>query len=266
MTVAIRAELRKFFTTRLWWGMAIAVFVVGAAFAAILGLVLTSDSVRQGSAGAVPITDVALAKSVFTGGVAVGYLLTLAIGIITIGSEYRHMTITATFLASPRRGIVMGAKVVALLVIGAFYGLISLAGSVSVGAVLLTAKGHAPFADPAIWRSLALALLALGLWSLIGLGVGILIPNQVAALLIAVGVAWIIEPLLSIFLPLTDWGKTITPYFPGQATSAMIESGGGIGGPSTSPLTWWVAALVLVGYAAVMAALGTGRTLRADIT
>ena len=29
----------------------------------------------------------------------------------------------------------------------------------------------------------------LGLWALIGLGVGILIPNQVAALLIAIGVA-----------------------------------------------------------------------------
>lgn len=265
MRSAIRAEVRKLFTTRLWWGMAIAVFVVGAAFAAILALVLTSDTVRRGGAAA-PLTDGALAKSVFTGGVSIGYLLTLAIGIITIGSEYRHMTITSTFLATPRRSIVMGAKVIALLAIGAFYGLVSLAGSVSIGTVLLTAKGHAPFADAAIWRSLALALLALGLWALIGLGVGILIPNQVAALLIAVGVAWIVEPLLSVFLPLTDWGKTITPYSPGQATSAMIQSGGGIGGPSTSPLAWWVAALVLIGYAVVMAGLGTLRTLRADIS
>lgn len=266
MRRAIRAELRKLFTTRLWWGMAIAVFVVGAAFAVILGLVLTGDSVRRGGAAALPLTDVSLAKSVFTGGVSVGYLLTLAIGIITIGSEYRHMTITSTFLASPRRGTVMGAKVISLLVIGAFYGVVSLAGSVSLGTVVLKAKGHEPLADPAIWRSLALALLALGLWALIGLGVGILIPNQVAALLIAVGVAWIIEPLLSVFLPLTDWGKTITPYFPGQATTAMIESGGGIGGPSASPLVWWAAALVLVGYAVVMSGLGTLRTLRADIS
>src|ERR1035437_5354049 len=37
-----------------------------------------------------------------------------------------------------------------------------------------------------------LSLLVLGLWSLIGLGAGILIPNQVAAILIAVGAAWIV--------------------------------------------------------------------------
>ena len=30
MTAAIRAEFRKFFTTRMWWGMAIAIFVAGA--------------------------------------------------------------------------------------------------------------------------------------------------------------------------------------------------------------------------------------------
>lgn len=266
MTAAIRAELRKFFTTRLWWGMAIAVFVVGAAFAAILAFVLAGDGVQGADGTVISLTDAALAKSVFTGGVSVGYLLTLAIGIITIGSEYRHMTISATFLASPRRTVVMGAKVMSLLAIGAIYGLVSLAGSVSVGTVILNAKGRSAFADPAIWRSLALALLALGLWALIGLGIGILIPNQVAALLIAVGVAWIVEPLLSAFLPLTEWGKTLTPYFPSQATSAMLGSGGGFGGPSTSPLSWWVAALVLVGYAVVMAGLGTVRTLRADIT
>ena len=34
---------------------------------------------------------------------------------MTIGSEYRHKTITSTFLANPKRVQVMGAKVVALL-------------------------------------------------------------------------------------------------------------------------------------------------------
>lgn len=35
MTAAIKSEFRKFFTTRLWWGMAIGVFLAGAAFAAL---------------------------------------------------------------------------------------------------------------------------------------------------------------------------------------------------------------------------------------
>ena len=40
---AIRSEFRKFFTTRLWWGMAIAIFVAGAAFAALFGILVTRD-------------------------------------------------------------------------------------------------------------------------------------------------------------------------------------------------------------------------------
>lgn len=266
MTAAVRAEFRKFFTTRLWWGMAIAVLLSGAAFAVLFAFVFTSDVAQGPGSGAVPSTDAALAKSVFTGGIQIGYLLTLAIGVMTIGSEYRHQTITATFLAVPRRGRVMAAKVVSLLVIGAFYGVLSLAGAVGAGSLVLTAKGHQPFADPSIWRSLALSLLVLGLWALIGLGVGILIPNQVAALLISVGVAWIVEPVLGLVLALTDWGKSISPYLPSRATQAMLEAGsGGFDGQAVTQLSWWAGALVLAAYAAVMAGLGTWRTVRRDI-
>jgi ABC-2 type transport system permease protein len=266
MTAAVRAEFRKFFTTRLWWGMALAVLLSGAAFAVLFAFVLTSDVARRPGGAAVPQTEGALAKAVFTGGIQIGYLLTLAIGVMTIGSEYRHQTITATFLAVPRRGRVMAAKVVSLLVIGAFYGVLSLAGAVGAGTLVLTAKGHQPFADSSIWRSLALSLLVLGLWALIGLGVGILIPNQVAALLISVGVAWIVEPVLGLVLALTDWGKSIAPYLPSRATQAMLESGGGgFDGQALGQLSWWAGALVLAGYAAVMAGLGTWRTVRRDI-
>lgn len=266
MSRAIRSELRKFFSTRLWWGMALAIVLSGAAFAVLFGLLLTSDALPQG-APPLPTSDALLARTVFTSGLSVGYLLTLAVGVMMVGSEYRHKTITATFLATPRRVTVMGAKTVALLLIGGFYGLLSLAGSVSAGAVVLSARGHEPFEDPEVWRTLALALLVLGLWSLIGLGAGILIPNQVAALLIAIGVAWIVEPIVGAVLPLSDWGKGVVPYLPSQATNAALglQSTGFDGGPVTT-LPWWGGALVLAAYAAVMAGLGTWRTLRADIS
>ena len=60
---------------------------------------------------------------------------------------------------------------------------------------MLNLRGAEAFPSTAILRTLALSLLVLGLWALIGLGLGILIPNQVAALMIGVGVAWIVEPL-----------------------------------------------------------------------
>ena len=267
MIRSIRSELLKFFTTRMWWGMAIAIVLAGAGFALLFGLIFTSDA-ANGTNGPPPITnDLDLARQVFTGGIGVGYLLTLAIGVMTIGAEYRHKTVTSTFLATPKRVQVMAAKVVSLLVIGAMYAVLSLVGSVVTGWILLTTKGHAPFADPQIWRTLALALLVLGLWALIGLGAGILIPNQVAALLIAIGVAWIVEPILGAVLGITDWGNDITPYLPSQATSAMLStSAGGFNGQPVQTLSWWAGALVLAAYAAIMAGVGSWLTVRRDIS
>ena len=150
----------------------------------------------------------------------------LTIGVIQIGAEYRHKTITGTFLATPHRPRVMLAKVVALLVIGGRLRRCSAwSARSSVGAITLelAAPTRSP---PSRWcaRSL-LSLLVLGLWALIGLGVGILIPNQVAALLIGVGVAWIVEPLLVFALSFWDFAQDhLVPYFPSAATNAVVNA------------------------------------------
>lgn len=264
MTRAISAEFRKFFTTRMWWGMAIAVFLTGAAFALLFSLLGPPGGPNAGG-DASTLGDPARVRSVYTGGLGVAYLLTLAIGVMTIGSEYRHKTITSTFLATPNRVTVMGAKVVSLLGIGAFYGVLSLIGSVSVGAAVIAAKGFSPFPDSSIWRTLALSLLVLGLWALIGLGAGILIPNQIAALLITIGVAWIVEPIIALVFSFQSWGKDIAPYFPSSATSA-VTAGVQQPGSETHLLSWWAGALVLATYAAVMAGIGSALTVRRDIS
>ena len=270
MTAAIRAEFRKFFTTRMWWGMAIAIFFLGVALAVVFGFLLTSEAGRRaGGAGGGGLsgTPEQIANSVYTSGLGVGYLLTLTIGIMQIGSEYRHKTISSTFLGTPKRGVVMGAKVVALLVLGAAYGLLSLIGSVAAGAIVLKARGYDPFPTSGVFRTLALALLVLGLWALIGLGAGILIPNQVAALLIAVGVAWIVEPLIVFGLGFWPWGREhLAPYFPSSATNAMVNGVSQGGANAVHLLQWWGGALVLALYAAVLAGIGSWRTVRSDIS
>jgi hypothetical protein len=266
---AVRAEFRKFFTTRMWWGMAIGVFVAGAALAVVFALLLPGS--RTGGAGGPGgprfpgLNDPTMVSSIYTAGLSTAYLLTLAVGVMSIGSEYRHMTITSTFLATPKRVRVMVAKVVSLLGIGVFYGLVFLLGSVGVGAATIATKGFSPVPEVGpITRTLALSLLVLGLWALIGLGAGILIPNQVAALLIAVGAAWIVLPLAGVLLGLVSWGEAIVPYLPSEATSAMV------GAINTSPtvvlLSWWAGALVLVAYAAVLAGIGSLLTIRRDVT
>ncbi|KGN39343.1 ABC transporter permease [Knoellia subterranea] len=264
MGAAIKSEFRKFFTTRLWWGMAIGIFVSAALFSGFFGWALTSDDITADQTG-VEGSATQIVNSVYTGGLSVGYLLMLTVGIMQIGSEYRHKTITSTFLSTPKRVTAMFAKIVALLGIGAVYGLISLLGSVSVGAMVLSLRDIDPFPSTEVLRTLALSLLALGLWALIGLGVGILIPNQVAAILVGVGVAWIIEPLLGFGLSFVDALQGVVPYLPSQATNAMVN-GVTQSGVEVKPLSWWAAALVLAAYAAALSAFGTWRTVRQDIS
>jgi ABC-2 type transport system permease protein len=72
--------------------------------------------------------------------------------------------------------------------------------------------------------------------------------------------------VLGLVLALTDWGQSISPYLPSRATAAMLETtGGGFDGQPVEQLSWWAGALVLAAYAALMAGLGTLRTIRRDI-
>lgn len=159
----------------------------------------------------------------------------------------------------------MAAKVVSLLGSGAMYGVIFLVGSVGVGATVLSLRGMSAFPEAGpILRTLALSLLVLGLWGLIGLGAGILIPNQVAALLVSIGVAWIVEPIAGVVLNNWSWGADIARFFPSQATGAIVQSVSG--SPGANPLSWWGGALVLIAYAALLAGVGSMLTVRRDVT
>ncbi|MBM6405261.1 ABC transporter permease [Phycicoccus sp. CSK15P-2] len=264
MIPAVRSELRKFFTTRLWWGMAIAVFAAAAAFAVLFGIIVEQGTSGGPGGGGVTGDDTQIANTVYTAGIGVSYLLLLTIGILTIGGEFRHKTITATFLATPNRLRAMSAKVVALVVIGVFYGVLSLAGSVAVGSIVLSVIDQPAFPSGEVARTLALSLLVLALWALMGLGLGILIPNQVAALFIGVAVAWIVEPLLGLLLTIWDFSReNIAPYLPTSATNAILNTASQ--NPDEIRLEWWGGALTLVIYAAVLASFGIWRLTRQDV-
>ena len=265
MAGAVKSEFRKFFTTRMWWGMGIAVFLAGGGLAAVVGSIAGQTSARSG--GLPALDQPGMVNTTYTAGLSFAYLITLAVGVMAIGSEYRHKTISSTFLATPRRVRVMLAKVTSLLGVGAFYGLIFCVSSVIVGASIIAARGFSAFpASENVPRTLALALLALGLWALIGLGVGILINNQIAALLISIGVAWIGEFLFIMIFNAVGWGA-VSKFLPGQATAAMVaQTTASGGGPTVVHLSWWAGALVLMAYATVLAGIGSLLTIRRDVT
>lgn len=278
MTGLIRSELRKAFTTRIGWGMPLAQFLLAALFVGITGVFMLFVTV-PGSAGGTdgPLGDAfpapVLARTIYTGGMQVGYLLSLVLGILSMGTEYRHRTLTATFLAAPRRGRVIAAKVVALTVVVVVNGLAHLAGALLTGGTLLLVADRAVLPEAGdLLGVLARMLLVFALWGLMGLGLGVLIPNQVAALFVGVAFAFLVEPLLGVFIGMIDALAEAARFFPSQASTAALSLYQGMDpgtveqtGGSAEPLTWWVAALVLLGYAAVMTAVGWVLTLRRDV-
>lgn len=274
MGSAIKSEIRKIFTTRLWWGMAIALAVlaalISAGFAALVGL--------EGATGPDEANNpfmtmtVGTAQLIYNAGLIQNLttLIPLALGVLLITTEYRHKTITATLLATPGRTVVLFAKIAAVAVIGAVYAVIHAAASLLGGGLVLSLVKNQPtlLGEPEVWRSLGVGVIAFILWTLLGFGFGMLVQNQIAAVLVAVGVGFIAHIALNIIFGVLEW-TTASKFIPGNLTTSMLVQSDPVAGGSTGPnpyFTWWVAALILTGYALVMSIAGAWRMSRQDIS
>lgn len=274
----VRSELRKFFTVRAWWGISLAAFLLAAGLTALFGWFMVHGSMPTPDGSTISLSDslddLTLARMVYTQSISMGYLLTFVVGILVIGGEYRHKTITATLLAGPRRGQMILSKMVAIAVFATVVGLAHLAGSILGGGIMLASGGHSVFPEPGqLIPVLLRVLLVLILWALMGLGLGVLIPNQVVALFVGVAVVWIVEPLLGLFIGMATWGEDIARYLPAQVSLAAVDAFGGVDpetqaamGVTNTGLDSGLAMAVLAGYAAVMALIGWVLTVRRDVS
>ena len=104
-------------------------------------------------------------------------------------------------------------------------------------------------------------MLAVGLWTLLGIGIGTLMRNQVAAMLVAVFVTFLVEPLATFVLAANDL-DAVVKWLPTNASAALTSPGNA----QLDYLPWWAGGLVLLGYAVVLSALGVLLSLRRDIT
>jgi len=272
---AIVSEIRKVFTTRLWWGMllgmALLAGLIALGFAALVG----TDFGEDPGTGANPFAEmnVGTAQLIYNAGLVQSFttLFPLALGVLLITSEYRHQTISATFLSTPRRWVVLVSKSVAVVVIGFVYAVTHAIASVAGGGAMLAGKGHPTLlGDGEVWQSLGIGILAFVVWTMLGFGFGMLVRNQVAAVLIAVGFSLIGQIALNIIFAVTDW-IWAARWLPGNLTTGMlitVDPTGGATDASTQPYfeQWWLSALILVGYTAVLAIAGSVLTAKRDIT
>jgi hypothetical protein len=266
---ATRAEYTKQFTTSMWWILALVLVVYLGMTAAGLAFSLAAASTGTLTAGNTPrLPADMLAVVVYSVGASVGYVFPVLFGTLMVTAEYRHKTLTPTFLATPRRGTVMAAKVIIGLVIGAVYGILTVLVSVAPAAGILAGYGL----DTALgagdtWAMLGRIVLGFALWALIGLGVGALVRNQVAAIVIVLAFTQFIGPIASVVGTFVKGLDGVTQYLPGAASDALVgHSIYAIAGGASSPgLEWWAGGLVLAGYAAVLIVLGWLVGWRRDI-
>ena len=258
----VRSELTKILSTRLWWGLLAGVVIYTVIQAAATAAFAGADA----GAGAPPspgLDSAEALRGVYAGSAFAGaYIFALVIGVTGMTGEYRYETATPTFLATPRRVRVVLAKGLAHVAVGLGYGLVAVVSAFVVGGGVVLIRGHdLGLGSDGLWRAVLLAVLAVAVWTLVGIGIGTLIRNQVAALLVAVAVTFLVEPLVSIGLyaaDLDDVGK----FLPSTASAAMTSPPTAYG----ELLPWWAGALVLSGYALVFAALGVWLSVRRDIS
>lgn len=269
MIGAITSEIRKIFTTKLWWGMglgmAILAFLMSSAVASLFGQVGPEGQ----STGIGELTGAA-AQLIYTIGLlgrsgSMTALFPLALGVLLITTEYRHETATATYLATPRRWVVAAAKALAVIVVGAVLGVVHFVASVAGGGLVLTVFKDQPLllTNGDVLAAFGTTIVATVVWTLIGFGFGMLVRNQIAAVLIAVAFGFLGQMVANIAFGILGL-ETAAKFIPGNLTTGMLlSSGAGEGG---NYFTWWVCALILIGYAAVLAILGALFSNRQDIT
>lgn len=268
---ALRTEYRKTVTTRMWWILLLCSAGYQAFLGAMMAFVLTFDpeSMTSGMGGEpmppMPALDRVL--TVYTLAPSLGYIFPLVIGAMMMTGEFRHQTITPTLLAEPRRTLMLGAKLVAALPVGVLFGIGGTLGTVLGGAPVFALMGEpALLTDPEVLQTLARSVLALTVWTAVGVGFGSLVTNQVAVIVVLLGWTQLVEPMVRLLLGTQESLAGVTKFLPGAAGEAIAGASFYASTGLADLLSVGGGTAVLVGYALVFAALGRVTTLRRDIT
>ena len=179
-------------------------------------------------------------------------VIAVILGVLVITWEYRHDTITETFLIEPRRERVVIAKAVAAMVTGAVLALASLVVSLGIAFVWI---GEKVSFDGHIWGTGGRLIASAAIYGALGVGVGAIVRGQALAIVLVFVWLLIVESLLKSyfeeegrFLP----GSVLTQVAGESTNEVHLATGPAVG----------MAMLYLVAFVGVGAFL----TVRRDVT
>jgi ABC-2 type transport system permease protein len=250
MVRLIRTELLKLRTTRTVYWMLLG--MLGFATLSVAGIIASTGRVE----GTYELGTPEGLRTVINAS-SVGWVFVLVLGILAVTGEYRHGTITQTFLVTPDRGAVVIAKLIAYALAGLTFAVIASLLTLAIALPWLASKGiEVSLLDRDVSLVLLGVLLATSLYGSLGVGVGALIRNQVAAVVIALAWGFVVEGLLITLVP--EVGR----WLPGGAAAALTRKVN----QSGELLPMWAGGLLFAAYASVFAAVGTRLMIRRDIT
>ena len=184
-------------------------------------------------------------------------LAALVLGVLGMAGELRHGTATSTFLVTPKRGRVVAAKLAAAAVTGLAMAAASSAAVLAVGLPWLRAKGiDVAIADAGVAARVAGLAVAVALYAVLGTGLGALLRNQVAA--VVVGLLWWSQGVERVLTGILHQ-PGLERWLPLGAASALTAPGDG-------SLPMWAGALVFAAYGLGLALLGGRLVARRDLT
>jgi len=249
MTALVRAELLKVRTVRSWWAYLIVIVLLTGIGAA--GEIGSSESENRGTLS----FQLGLVDTI---GVAV--LFAIIVGITIVTTEFRHGTVTPTFLAEPHRERVILAKAIATTVVAIGFALLSLLVLATVAITWLTiVDAQLQLGDAEFLTRTGEQILSTVLWALLGVAIGTAVHSQVAALVGTLIWIFLVENLLVGLLGLAD-ADDLAAYLPFHALDAADGTGG------DNLLTYGAGVAVSLGWILLLGAFGIWRTGRRDIS
>jgi ABC-2 type transport system permease protein len=244
MNALVRAELLKLSTTRMFWAIALTSLALGPG---VVALAVVQPARPLDSADGV--------RNVVAAGSS-GVVVVLVLAILLTAGEFRHGTATSTFLITPDRRQVLRAKLVAAGIMAACLTILAVVVTLAVALPWLSARGVGVASyTGVIAAAVGGAILAGVVSGMIGVGFGMIVRNQTAAITAALLWSQLVEGVLVSFAPSVD------RWLPGGASTALT----GVATLNGGLLPVWGAALLFLGYGVAFAAGGLQTVTRRDV-